>query len=310
MAIIEPSRDFTPTLVQWATARGRIRAMLLTSTRAIPDAPVDALSDYDVILVVRDIEPFVAERAWINDFGQVLVAYWDPIHPDPDFGIEQCGNVVQYADGLKIDFTLWPTAILQRILDAPALPAELDAGYRVLLDKDHLADALRAPTFRAYVPRPPSLEAYQTWINDFLSDAPYVAKCLCRDELLPAKWCLDEDMKHKYLRQMLEWRVEIDGDWSVPVGSLGKGLKQHLPPDIWAEVEQTFAGACLADNWEALRRTMALFRRVAIEVGAALGYAYPDDLHQRVCAYVEQIARLEWPPIPLTIGGHPVQPDA
>jgi hypothetical protein len=39
-------------------------------------------------------------------------------------------------------------------------------------------------------------ETYQTLIQDFFSDAPYVAKCLWRDELLPAKWCLDYDMKY------------------------------------------------------------------------------------------------------------------
>ena len=132
-------------------------------------------------------------------------------------------------------------------------------------------------------------------INDFLSDAPYVAKCLWRDELLPAKWCLDYDMKHIYLRPMLEWLVGINYDWSVPVGSLGKGLKKQLPPGIWALVEQTYAGAQLADNWQALARTMALFRQVAIQVGQHLGYAYPHDLHQRVWAYVEHIRQLERP---------------
>jgi aminoglycoside 6-adenylyltransferase len=148
------------------------------------------------------------------------------------------------------------------------------------------------------VPTPPTLTTYQTLINDFLSDAPYVAKCLWRDELLPAKWCLDYDMKHTYLRQLLEWRMEIDHGWSVPVGVLGKGLKKRLPPHIWAQVEQTYVGARLADNWEALANTMALFRQVAVEVGAHLGYAYPHDLHQRVSAYVEQIKQLARPVIP------------
>jgi len=286
-------RDLIPALNQWAAMRSPIRAMLLTSTRAIPDAPIDALSDYDVILVVQDIHPFVTDRTWLNDLGEVLVVYWDPVHPDPVIGLDTCGNVTQYADGLKIDFTLWPVALFQQIVAAPVLPAELDAGYRVLLDKDHLTATLRPPTYMAYVPKPPSLATYQTLINDFLSDAPYVAKCLWRDELLPAKWCLDYDMKHVYLRQMLEWRMEIDHDWSVSAGFLGKGLKSHLSPDLWAHVEQTYAGAPIADNWYALAHTMALFRQVAVEVGTHLGYAYPDDLHQRVSAYVEQIKRLE-----------------
>src|SRR5512136_3102311 len=111
--------DLIPMLIQWAAARSSIRAVLLTSTRAIPDAPLDALSDYDVILVVQDIHPLVADRSWLNDFGEVLVAYWDPIHPDPVFGIERCGNVTQYADGLKIDFTLWPVVLFQQIVAAP-----------------------------------------------------------------------------------------------------------------------------------------------------------------------------------------------
>jgi len=291
----QPRRDIIPTLIQWATMRSPIRAMLLTSTRAVPNAPIDALSDYDVILIVQDIHPFVADRTWLNDFGDVLVAYWDPIHPDPVFGTDRCGNVTQYADGLKIDFNLWPVALFQQIIAAPVLPAELDAGYRVLLDNDHLTDALRSPTFTAYVPKPPSLTTYQTLISDFLSDAPYVAKCLWRDELLPAKWCLDYDMKHICLRQLLEWRMEIDHDWSVTAGSLGKGLKSRLPPDIWAKVEQTYVGASVADNWDALAHTMALFRQVAVEVGEHLGYAYPHDLHQRVSAYVDHIKQLERP---------------
>ena len=295
MTTCQPMHDFIPTLNQWAMMRSPIRAMLLTSTRAIPDASVDALSDYDVILIVQDIHPFVTDRTWLNDFGEVLVVYWDPIHPDPVFGMDKCANVTQYADGLKIDFTLWSVALFQQIVAAPVLPAELDAGYRVLLDKDHLTATLRSPTFTAYVPKPPSLATYQTLINDFLSDAPYVAKCLWRDELLPAKWCLDYDMKHIYLRQLLEWRMEIDHDWSVTAGFLGKGLKSRLPPDIWAQVEQTFAGALVADNWDALAHTMALFRQVAVEVGAHLGYAYPHDLHQRVTAYVNHIKQLAPP---------------
>jgi aminoglycoside 6-adenylyltransferase len=276
-------------------ARDPIRAVLLTSTRAVPNAPVDALSDYDVILIVQDIQPFAAERSWLNDFGEVLVAYWDPVYPNPVFGIEQCGNVTQYADGLKIDFTLWPVALFQQIVAAPVLEAELDAGYQVLLDKDHLTDTMQAPTFTAYMPKPPSLTTYQTVINDFLSDAPYVAKCLWRDELLPAKWCLDTDMKHLYLRQMLEWRMAMEHQWGVPTGSLGKGLKKRLPPDIWAALERSFAGARPTDNWDALAQTMALFRWVAVEVGEHLGFSYPEQLHERVTAYVEQIKQMERP---------------
>ena len=269
--------------------------MLLTSSRANPHAAVDALSDYDVILVVQDIHPFSEDRSWLQDFGEVLVVYWDPIYLDPDYGIERFGNVTQYADGLKIDFTLWPVELLKRIAKAPALPAELDAGYIILRDKNHLTDGMRAPTHTAYIPPPPTEETYQKVVEDFFSDAPYVAKCLWRNELLPAKWCLDFDMKHVFLRQMLEWRMELDHHWSVPTGALGRGLRKRLPSEIWSQLESTYVGAALDDNWEALFRTIALFRRVATDVANHLGFTYPLHLDLGVTNYVQRIRSLPTP---------------
>jgi len=263
--------------------------MLLTSTRAVPNATVDFLSDYDVILIVEDIHPFFEERSWLEDFGDVLVVYWDPIFPDPEYGNEKTANVTQYADGLKIDFTLWPVELFQKIVQAPVLQPELDAGYRVLLDKDDLTREMKPPTYKAYIPTCPTNEVYQLLINDFFTDVPYMAKCLLRGELLPAKWCLDYDMKHVHLRPMLEWHMGLEHNWSVPTGSLGKGLKKRLPPEIWSELENTYAGANTQDNWEALFRTIALFRQVAIEVGTGLGYEYPLELDQRVTAFVQRM---------------------
>lgn len=288
---IQPGRDAIPMLLEWAKSQDGIRAVLLTSTRAIPGAFIDILSDYDVILILNDIHPFVSDRSWLGAFGEVLVAYWDPVHPDLEFGLEHCSNVIQYRNGLKLDFTLWPTSLLQRIAAMPSLPAELDAGYRILLDKDHLTDSMLAPTGRAYVPKPPTQETYLLLINDFLSDAPYVAKCLWRDELMPAKWCLDYDMKHVYLRPMLEWLVEINHDWSIPAGFLGKGLKKHLPSEVWSALEQTYAGADIADNWTALHCTLDLFRSISRQVGAALGYVYPEQLHSRVVDFVGSLRK-------------------
>ena len=284
--------DVIDHIIKWGEQRDSIRAMLLTSTRAVPNAPMDEYSDYDVVLIVKDIHPFYEDRSWLEDFGEVLVPYWDPIHLDPDYGIEMVANVIQFADGLKIDFTLWPVELMRKIVQSPTPLPELDAGYRILLDKDHITDNLQPPTHKAYIPTRPTNEVYQKSIEDFFSDAPYVAKCLLRGELFPVKWCLDFDMKHVFLRPMLEWRIEIDHGWSIHVGALGKGLKKHLPPEIWSQLENTYAGADIADNWEALSKTMALFRQVAMEVGEALGYAYPQDLDEGVVAYVQQMRQL------------------
>ena len=101
--------------VRWGQEQQTVRAMLLTGSRANPNASADAWSDYDLVLVVEDVRPFFEDRAWLQGFGRVLVAYWDPIQPVPDFtDLEQVGNVVLFQDGLKIDFNVCRIAAAAR----------------------------------------------------------------------------------------------------------------------------------------------------------------------------------------------------
>jgi aminoglycoside 6-adenylyltransferase len=104
-------------LTQWAEAQASVRAMLLTSSRINPNAPVDLFSDYDIILVVRDIHPFFEDRTWLEDFGKVLVVYRDPIQRY--YGLENSAYFTQYEDGIKIDFTLWPVELVRQVTEDP-----------------------------------------------------------------------------------------------------------------------------------------------------------------------------------------------
>jgi len=278
-------------LTRWAEDQPLVRAMLLTSSRAIPNAPGDVFSDYDVILAMLDVHPFYEDRTWLEDFGSVLVLYRDPL--EPYYGCPKSGYVTQYENGLKIDFTLWPVEILQRVAADPHLPPEFDAGYLVLLDKDHLTNGLKPATYTAYIPTPPTETEYQTAVEVFFLEATYVAKLLWRDDLMAAKHILDHFMKQEHLRPMLEWRLEIDHQWSVKPGLYGQRLKKWLCPDLWTELESTYTGAGLEANWEAMFRTIALFRKVAIEVGDRLGYSYPHDLDRRTVAYLQKVKNLD-----------------
>jgi len=86
-------------LVQWADQQPLIRAVLLTSSRANPAAPVDPLSDYDVILVVSDNRPFL-DVAWLCALGTPLVCLPDPVQYDTSAAFTR---LVLYEDGTKID---------------------------------------------------------------------------------------------------------------------------------------------------------------------------------------------------------------
>lgn len=288
---MQEAEQVIDSLIFWADDEPRVRAMVLTSSRAIPGAPIDILSDYDVILALTEVQPFFEDRAWLEAFGRVLVLYRDPLRPHRGFPVS--GYVTQYESGLKIDFRLWPVENLRQVVADTQLPDELDAGYRVLLDKDHLTSGLRSPTYKAYIPAPPTESEYLTVVELLFHEATYVAKHLWRDDLMAAKYNLDYAMKQEDLRPMLEWLIEIEHGWSVRPGPYGRRLKRWLRADLWAELEDTYAGAGLEANWEAMFRTIALFRTVAVEVGEHLGYAYPHDLDRRAVAYLETVRNLE-----------------
>ena len=278
-------------LIRWAENDPRVRAMVLTSSRAIPHAPTDLFSDYDVILALTEVRPFFEDRDWLEAFGRVLVLYRDPLQPDR--GFLRSGYVTQYESGLKIDFSLWPVEILQQVVADPQLPEEFDAGYRVLLDKDHLTEGLEPPTYRAYIPAPPNEAEYRTVVELLFHEATYAAKHLWRGDLMAAKYNLDIGMKQEDLRVMLEWLIELDHDWSIKPGPYGRRMKRWLRPGLWAELEGTYTGPEPEANWEAIFRTIALFRKVAMEVGERLGYAYPQELDRRAVAYLAKVRNLD-----------------
>lgn len=280
-------------LIRWGNQREDIRSLIQTSSRTNPHARVDALSDYDVIVVVRDIVPFLADKAWLAEFGTLLVYYQDP--PRVERGYQRFAHITEYEEGHKIDFTYWPVGLLQAIATEAQLPADLDVGYRVLLDKDGTSASLAPPTYRAYIPAPPGQAEYQEVIRLFFHEATYVAKNIWRDELLPALYSFDCVMKQKHLRKMLEWYYEIDSGWSVKTGAYGRGLKRRLPPKLWAQVEATYAGADLPATWQALLNAFGLFQEASEQVGQALGYDYPHDLHARVLAHLRRVQNLTPP---------------
>lgn len=292
MGVHKREEEVLERLVAWGRAEPSLRAVVLTSSRARPDGPVDALSDYDVILAITDADRYAREDSWVSAYGTPRVRWGDQ---DVLHGLTTYFRGVLYDDGVKIDYTLWPDALLERVAEQARLPEELDAGYRVLLDKDGRTAGWRQPTYRAFIPARPTEAEYRALVEEFWWDAAYVAKALWRGELVFAKFCLDHEAKLGVLGRLLEWRLELEHGWSLRPGVFGRGLERLLPPDLWAELAATYVGPSLEENWEALDRAVTLFRRVAKEVGDALGYAYPQQVDEWAGAYLRSIRAMERP---------------
>lgn len=285
-------KDVLGQLVEWAEGHPLIRALILTSTRAQPGAGVDVLSDHDVILAVTDADEFATDDAWQSGYG-TPAARWGDEHKV--FGLKTFFRGVVYEDGAKIDYMIWPDSLLDRISTAERLPDGLDVGYRILVDKDRRTSGWAAPTYRAHIPTRPSEAGYRALVEEFWWSSTYVAKALWREEIVFAKFVLDADIRHGALRRLLEWRIELDCDWSWKPGAYGRGLESALPANLWNELAATFTGVGMEENWRAVFATAELFRRVAIEVGDALGYAYPGAVDEVISAHLQAVQALPRP---------------
>ena len=60
-------------LARWAGDHENVRTLILTSTRVIPGASVDAYSDHDVVAVVDDVRAMFEDTKWQDYFGEVLI---------------------------------------------------------------------------------------------------------------------------------------------------------------------------------------------------------------------------------------------
>lgn len=281
---IPQEKDVLEQLVAWGAAHPLIRAMILTSSRTRPDGPVDLLSDYDLILAVSEVEPFAFGDAWISEYDRPMVRWGDQ---DEMHHLVTYFRSAIYQNAVKIDYSIWPVELLSRIAASAHLPDQLDVGYRVLLDKDQQTAGWKPPSYQAHIPTRPTASEYQALVEEFWWVATYVAKSLWRDDLVFARWVLDCDLKLEAMRRMLEWRIEIEQNWSVKPGVYGRGFQYLLPASLWSALAGTYGELSVQETWAALDRVGALFRQVAAEVGNELGYLYPQQVDDQVSVNID-----------------------
>lgn len=268
---------------EWAQGNELVRAAVLTGSRVDPKRQTDFLSDYDIALYVADRCPFQKDDAWLRVFGSIMVRW--PLKPRSTFDEKWLTRLILFKDGVRIDFQITDVKHID--------PNAYDNGYRVLIDKDALTANLNQPTFSEYIIRKPSRQEYETLVHEFWWDATYVPKYLWRDELPFAKYMFDKVVRYSYLQRLLEWYIGQQHGWTVSTGLYGKCFKRYLDAETWTELESTYARSDIKENWVAFFRMVDLFRKLATEVGAQLGYEYPIDLDDEVTKYYSSIREME-----------------
>jgi aminoglycoside 6-adenylyltransferase len=273
-------------LLAWAASDESVRAVFLVGSRGQADAHADRLSDYDVLLFVRDTSRLEADGRWLNAFGTILVK----LHEGYEFlGTRVPTRLVQYRDGAKIDFSICGLGLLEGIAEQPRLPDIMDAGFQVLIDKDDSAARLPEASGRAYRVDIPDESVYEAVVNEFWWEVIYVAKHLARGELIPALYNHECVVRFRCLVPMLEWYARVVHRSEERLGPYGRGLERELRKEEVDRLRRTILGRTVGEAWEALFETTELFRNVSKKVAQQLGFATPDGLVEGVDKLLDEI---------------------
>lgn len=262
----------------------RIRAVMMNGSRANPNAPHDFFQDYDIVYFVTDAAPFTRNLEWIRRFGELMILQLpDDMVDPPPVGVEGYCYLMQFADGNRIDLSIYPLARLDQW--------EKDSQTVILLDKDSLFIDVPPTSDRDYLPQPPTAKQFDDCTNEFWWVSPYAAKGFWRQELIYARHMMDDYVREQ-LMKMLGWYVGILTDFKFSPGKGGKYLEKILEPDLWQMLLATYADASYEHGWDALFSMCDLFRITAKKVGEHFGYQYPERDDERVSAHLRHVRHL------------------
>ncbi|MCY3781331.1 MAG: aminoglycoside 6-adenylyltransferase [Chloroflexi bacterium] len=265
-------------VIDWADGEAAICAVVVTGSLARGDGSIDEYSDLDVQIITRDIKAYSADDSWLDALGEVWIRF--PLNEDLPY------RLVWFAGGYKVDFQFIAVDQVRAELDSGAMSDEYQRGYIVVLDKDGLYRDL-PPSPRTF-PSPPSPSADEVLatINEFWFEAIHVAQFIRRREFWVVKW-RDWTMKEDLLR-LLEWHARATGD-DVNTWLLGKRILDWADDEAFHAIKEIWTGWDAAESWRGLLTQLALFRRLSVELCAALGIDYSDATHREIEGYIHRL---------------------
>ena len=262
----------------------RIRAVIMNGSRANPDAPADIFQDYDIVYIVTEIASFKTEPTWIDPFGERMIMQLpeDMVDPPPS-GDDGYAYLIQFADGNRIDLSLFPVARIAEM--------DRDSQSVLLLDKDGIIEPFPPASDRDYLVQPPTAKVFADCCNEFWWVSTYVAKGLWRKEISYAK-AMQDQVVRPMMMKMLNWYIGIKTGFSVSPGKYGKYLKQYLEPELWDQLMATYADADYDHNWDSLTQMGQLFRLVSHTVANHFSFEYPQADDRNVSAHIAHVRKL------------------
>ena len=269
-------------VAEWARERPDVRAAVVVGSQARRDVPADRWSDLDVILLVDDPEPYVADSAWVAEFGEPVLTFVERAAVR-----EQFERRVLYVTGEDVDFPLIPVSALDRLEASENASDTLRRGFRVLYDELEVEERLRAIAATPLLAAAPTLAELTELASDFWYHALWTAKKLRRGEVFTATECLDGYLKAR-LATLMAWHAR-SVDPSLDTWHAGRFLERWADPGALVALEFAYARYSVRDVARALWETIDLFQGLEEETSQRLGLEQEldhPDLRRRVAEVV------------------------
>jgi aminoglycoside 6-adenylyltransferase len=268
-----------------STARedDRIRAVILNGSRANPEVADDLFQDFDIIYIVTDVVSYKETPAWIERFGELMILQLPDDMGDHPSSSDRYAYLMQFADGNRIDLTLYSVDRIDELTR--------DSLSVLLLDKDGIIEPFPPSNESDYLPAPPTQKSFGDCCNEFWWVSAYVAKGLWREEITYAKAVFDQYLRTE-LMKMLTWYVGVGSDFSINLGKFGRRLQQYLDPTLWVLLVNTYSDADIEHTWDALEAACRLFRTIACSVAEHFGFTYSRDEDENVSVHLKHVRQL------------------
>ena len=267
-----------------ANKNEKVRAVLLTGSRANPLAAKDILQDFDVIYIVEQIASFKNDKRWIDIFGDRIILQL----PDEMTVGKKDDHAFHYLmlfkDHTRIDLTLFP-------LEKFDTEFTREGFATVLLDKDDLFKRPGATKYIDFAVARPTEKEFLDCCNEFWWVSPYVAKGLYRDEITYAKHMMEIPLRNMFLK-IIEWHIGSVTGFTASPGIGGRHLRRYVAPGLYDKILATYPNGDSDNIWASLFLMTNVFDDLARKIAASMKFQYNVEESKNVTEYLSWIHNL------------------
>ena len=249
----------------------QVEAIAMSGSRTNPEASKDEFQDYDVVYIVDDLDNLTSNLSWLDQFGKRIIEQEVVL-------AHRRLYLMLFEDGNRIDLTLCPKEHIQEWVDS-------EAGFTVLEDSEHLFEPY-SQNLERYWTNPATETDFEKSCNEFWWVSAYVAKGICRNQLIYATEHLYSICQQELLK-VLSWQVASDRG-KVDIGKNYKYLFNYLPAEKEKELSNLLDFSSVEKLTQSLFATMQLFHREAQILARKMGFAYDKEVAEKMIEYVKE----------------------